>query len=82
MDILSAVALYFVLWWLSLFISLPFGVKTAHEVGENVEVGHEPGAPIKPKLWMKMLFATILAFVLLMLLQWGLSNPWLQDYWS
>lgn len=82
MDLLSSIALYFVLWWLCLFISLPIGVRAAHEEGEEVQIGNEPGAPVKPKLWFKMAFATVIAFVLLMLLQWGLSAQWLQDYWA
>ncbi len=82
MDLLSSIALYFVLWWLCLFISLPIGVRAAHEEGEDVQIGNEPGAPTKPKLWFKMAFATVIAFVLLMLLQWGLSAQWLQDYWA
>ena len=53
MDLLSSIALYFVLWWLCLFISLPIGVRAAHEEGEDVQIGNEPGAPTKPKLWLQ-----------------------------
>ena len=31
----SAVAIYFITWWVCLFIVLPFGVKNAHEAGET-----------------------------------------------
>lgn len=82
MDLLSSIALYFVLWWLCLFIALPIGVRSSHEAGEAVEVGNEPGAPLKAKLLFKMGFATILAFVMLYLLRMGISSEWLQNYWG
>ncbi|MGJ8528239.1 DUF1467 family protein [Maritalea sp.] len=82
MDLLSSIALYFVLWWLCLFIMLPIGVRAAHEDGQSVEVGHDPGAPTKPKLKLKMLLTTVLAGVLLYLLSLGLASEWLINYWS
>ena len=30
----SAIAVYFITWWLCLFVTLPFGVKNPHEAGE------------------------------------------------
>lgn len=36
----SGVAIYFVIWWITLFAVLPFGVRTQEEAGEVV-----PGAP-------------------------------------
>lgn len=36
----SGVAIYFVIWWVTLFAVLPFGVRTQEEAGEVV-----PGAP-------------------------------------
>lgn len=40
MSLGSAVAIYFVVWWITLFAVLPFGVRTQGEAGEVV-----PGAP-------------------------------------
>lgn len=37
----SAIAIYFIIWWLTLFVVLPFGVKNAAETGETVEDGHD-----------------------------------------
>ena len=31
MTWVSVAALYFILWWLVLFATLPFGLKTQHE---------------------------------------------------
>jgi predicted secreted protein len=61
MSIASAIAIYFIIWWLVLFLTLPFGVRNSHESGADVEIGHEPGAPVNPRLWRKALVTTILA---------------------
>ena len=82
MNLLSSIALYFVLWWLCLFISLPIGVRSAHEEGQTIEVGHEPGAPPKPNLGRKMILASIMAGVLLYLMRLAIESDWLQNYWS
>jgi predicted secreted protein len=61
MSFVSALAIYFIIWWLVLFLVLPFGVRNAHEAGEAVEEGHEPGAPVNPRLARKVAITTILA---------------------
>ncbi len=53
-------ALYFLFWWLSLFMVLPFGVRSQVESGD-VEPGTDPGAPRKTQLWRKFLINSILA---------------------
>lgn len=40
MGLGSAIAIYFVIWWVTLFAVLPFGVRTQGDVGDVV-----PGAP-------------------------------------
>ena len=50
MKLGSAIAIYFIIWWVCLFVVLPFGVKNAHEAGETVEQGNEHGAPVRPVL--------------------------------
>lgn len=54
------VALYLIVWWLTLFALLPWGVKPANE-GEQ---GHDAGAPAQTNLWKKALAATLIAAVL------------------
>ena len=49
MSLLPSVAIFFVIWWLCLFVVLPFGVKSQHEAGE-VTPGTEAGAPHRPHL--------------------------------
>ena len=44
-SISTALAIYFVLWWIVLFLTLPFGVRSQHEDGGGAP-GTDPGAPI------------------------------------
>ncbi len=34
-TISTAFAIYFVIWWIVLFLTLPFGVRSQHEDGES-----------------------------------------------
>ena len=63
MNLASAIAIYFIIWWLVLFLVLPFGIRNAHDTGETVEAGNEPGAPVRPRLLQKALVTTLLASV-------------------
>ena len=53
-------AIYFVVWWLVLFTTLPFGVRNAEEAGEEVLPGNEAGAPVKHHLGLKVLATTLI----------------------
>jgi predicted secreted protein len=63
MSLASALAIYFIIWWLVLFLVLPFGIRNAHDTGDTVEEGHEPGAPVNPRLVRKAVITTVLATV-------------------
>lgn len=53
-----------IFWFLTFQIVLPIGIRTAHEVGEEVGAGHEPGAPVRPRILLKLGIATAAAVVL------------------
>ncbi len=57
-----------ILWYLALQIVLPIGNQTAHEAGEALVAGAEPGAPAKPRLKLKLAVATGAASVLWLIL--------------
>ena len=81
MQIGTYIAIYFVVWWLCLFVVLPFKVRNQIDVGEWQE-GTERGAPAGIfRFWPKLLITTVLAAVVTGLLLWGLSNPLLREYW-
>lgn len=81
MPVVTILAVYFIVWWLCLFMVLPFKVRNQIDAGEHVP-GSERGAPAGIfRFWPKLLAATLLATVLTALLLWGLSNPLLREYW-
>jgi predicted secreted protein len=61
----SALALYFVIWWITLFMVLPFGVRSQLEAGEVTE-GSEPGAPASVRFARIAAINSVLAFVVLL----------------
>jgi predicted secreted protein len=57
----TGLAVYFVIWWIVIFMVLPWGV---HTVGaEDIAKGHAPSAPKNPYLGRKLLATTVLAAV-------------------
>ena len=60
MNPVSAVVVFIVIWWLVLFMVLPWGVRRT----ETPEAGHDPGAPAKPMLWRKAAATTAISVVL------------------
>lgn len=67
MTFTSAFAIYFVLWWLVLFVVLPFGIRSQEEHGEVVP-GSEAGAPHRPALVKRAIVTTVVSALLFVLL--------------
>jgi predicted secreted protein len=63
MPVTTAVAIFFLIWWVVLFAVLPFGVRSQHEEGEMAP-GTDPGAPTIPRLGRKLLWTTLLSAVI------------------
>ena len=63
MTIPMAIAIYFTIWWIVLFVILPWGVRSQEEEGDIV-AGTDPGAPVAPRLLIKAAATTILAAIL------------------
>ena len=57
MPVTTAVAIFFLIWWIVLFAVLPWGVRSQHEGGE-VTPGTDPGAPALPRLFQKLVWTT------------------------
>ena len=66
-------ALYVVIWWITLFAILPFGVRSQHE-GADMAPGTDPGAPVLPRIKAKLLWTTLVASVIFGLFYWGYVN--------
>jgi predicted secreted protein len=56
----TAIAIYFLIWWITLFAVLPFGVHRQDENGA-IAPGTDPGAPALPRLGLKLLWTTLVA---------------------
>ena len=59
-SISTALAIYFVLWWVVLFAILPFGVRSQSEQGQRAP-GTDPGAPVKAHMLRKLLWTTLIS---------------------
>jgi predicted secreted protein len=60
MPVTTAVAIFFLIWWVVLFAVLPWGVHSQEEGGEVVP-GTDPGAPAIPNLKRKLLWTTLVS---------------------
>jgi len=60
MSTFTAAATFFLIWWVTLFAVLPWGVRSQHE-GEDLVPGTDPGAPTSFRLGRKLLWTTLVA---------------------
>jgi predicted secreted protein len=54
------IAIYVVIWWLTLFAVLPFGVRSQRESGK-VHEGTDPGAPAAHLMGRKIIVTTLIS---------------------
>jgi len=59
-TISTAFAIYFVIWWITLFLTLPFGIRSQHEDGVGA-AGTDPGAPVASRMGRRLLWTTVLS---------------------
>lgn len=64
MTWISVAAVYFILWWLVLFATLPFGLKTQDE-DEGVTLGTVSSAPKGPHMLRAVVRTTIVSAIIL-----------------
>ncbi len=63
MGWITNLAVYFVVWWITLFAVLPFGIQR----DEDVTVGNDAGAPRKTNIGLKLAINSLVALVV-----WGI----------
>ena len=56
----TAFAIYFVIWWITLFLTLPFGIRSQHEDGVGA-AGSDPGAPVASRMGRRLVWTTVLS---------------------
>ena len=65
MQVTTAIAVYFLIWWITLFAVLPWGVTAQ---GPDSPPGTDPGAPTVPRVVYKLIWTTIVSTVIFAIL--------------
>jgi predicted secreted protein len=65
---------FVIVWWLVLFMVLPFGATPPDEV----EPGMAPSAPARPRMGLKIAITTMIAAALTALILWLLQSGLIQ----
>ena len=73
MAVATAVAIYFLVWWIVLFAVLPWGVRAQDE---DSPPGTDPGAPRVPRLVAKLLWTTVVAGLVWAVMALVYANGW------
>jgi len=61
MALSTAIAIYFLIWWVTLFAVLPWGVRPQ---GDEGEPGTDPGAPRVHNIKAKLVWTTIVSGII------------------
>jgi predicted secreted protein len=62
MRVTTAIAIFFLIWWIVLFAVLPWGIRSQQEAGA-VAPGTDPGAPALPRLRRVLVWTTVVSIV-------------------
>ena len=72
MSLTTAFAIYFLIWWVTLFAILPFGVRAPTE--DEIVPGTDPGAPVASRMLTKLLWNTVISGIIFGLFYWVYVN--------
>jgi predicted secreted protein len=70
MDWFGTAVVFAIVWWLILFMVLPFGAAPPDEV----EPGMATSAPAKPRMALKLAITTVLAALATALIMWLMDS--------
>ncbi len=65
MSLVSGLLIYLILWWMVLFMVLPYGVRTDREEGRQIVAGQAASAPARPRIFTKMVVTTLISGVIM-----------------
>lgn len=65
---------YVILWFLVLYLVLPFGVRTAAEEGVALVPGQAQSAPVRPRLALKFFLTTLISAALWGVYYWAITS--------
>lgn len=69
MNWFIGIATYVVIWWLTIFAVLPWGVRPT---GKD-DPGHAAGAPANPRLLFKAAVTSVVAGVIWLVVYWAVN---------
>ena len=75
MNWFTAIVTYLTLWWIVLFCVLPFGARSQLDDGAIAE-GTDPGAPAFPNIKKKIIWTTLITFVVWGILAFVIASGW------
>lgn len=81
MSFTTAIAIFFILWWLVLFAVLPWGVRSQHESDEPMAPGTDPGAPVQHRIGRTIVITTLVTAMLFAVLWAAYAGDWLPVAW-
>ena len=65
----SILAIYAIIWWLVLFMVLPWGNRPI--AAEDIAKGHSAGAPRTPRILIKFAITTVISAVVMAVFYWA-----------
>ena len=74
MDWFGTAVVFAIVWWLILFMVLPFGAAPP----DDVEPGMATSAPAKPRMALKVAITTALAALVTALIMWLIDSGLIQ----
>lgn len=77
MEWTSILAIYFLIWVMSAFVMLPFGIRTADEVGAPKVLGQADSAPVNFRPGRLIIRATAIAVILTSLYVLNYEYGWI-----
>ena len=74
MNWVTGILVYVLIWWIVLFMVLPWGVRVPDEPAP----GHATSAPERPLMWRKVLATSLIAAVVWGAFFYVLEKGWLR----
>jgi predicted secreted protein len=81
MSLTTVLAIYFLIWWLTLFAVLPWGIRNSEEAGAALAPGADPGAPALHVMGRKLLWTTVVATAIFIGLYFAYTRSLLPFDW-